>query len=555
MALRPAMAKWFEVLIAREELTSALQCLAGTGTVELQAHGDGATTALLPSLRAAVDEYGRLARRYGEYWPQAAYSRAQRARAPEEIPSTALAQLRAWAADADPLIDRLQKMALERTALQLLEQLLSRSGRVLPDLQIFAQAGPVLASRAYLFPFALTALAVPPSVLTQTIAGGARQLSARPRPGGADGRSGRHPGRAQGDAVCAACGPARRPHRGATAHTRAHRGDRVRIAGTRVATRRTAPSSRRGHRARRSALHRMAGAERSAARTHRAFCMDHGMDQRSVGGRLQAALDRGHLHFCCDFRTRRAGCPAGRTAQPGVGAAVRAVRATARRPGASEADPSRVLAFVAPLMFGFMFAESARAWSWSRRAWHCAAGIPATAIADSGRHRRRLFRLCCSAACSPARGSLPALWLRPLDQPLRILEVSLAFGALRGLARSGAGCRAAASGAVAPRWWAARAGLVCVMRASSARAFDSRALWALPAGLGWYLAGSAMARPADRWPARRRSRRVHRDAAAARDQYDLVRARRCLRARARGARGVAGWRRSGPATGARPPPG
>ena len=60
MALRPAMAKWFEVLIPRDELTSALQCLADTGEVELQAHSDTSAAALLPALRAAVDEYKRL---------------------------------------------------------------------------------------------------------------------------------------------------------------------------------------------------------------------------------------------------------------------------------------------------------------------------------------------------------------------------------------------------------------------------------------------------------------------------------------------------------------
>ena len=50
MALRPTIAKWFELLVAREELTAALQCLADTREVELQAHSDTSSAALLLSL-------------------------------------------------------------------------------------------------------------------------------------------------------------------------------------------------------------------------------------------------------------------------------------------------------------------------------------------------------------------------------------------------------------------------------------------------------------------------------------------------------------------------
>ena len=171
MALRPVTAKWFELLIVRDELATALQRLAETGAVELQAHSDTSASALLPALRAAVDEYKRLGRRYGEYWPQPR-APAPRAREPEEIPAAALRQLRSWAAVADPLIDRLQRLAQERSALQLLDRLLSQPCGALPNLQFLAHAGPLLASRAYLLASAPGGLPVPPSVLTQTIVRG-----------------------------------------------------------------------------------------------------------------------------------------------------------------------------------------------------------------------------------------------------------------------------------------------------------------------------------------------------------------------------------------------
>src|SRR5208283_492359 len=169
MALRPAMAKWFELLVAREELASTLQCLAETREVELQAHSDTSSAALLPALRVAVDEYRRLAHRYAFYWPSSR-THAERALEPEAIAAAALKRVRSWSAVADPLIDRLQTLARERSDLQLLERLLSQAGVELPDLHSLAHAGPVLASRAYMLPSAPGALAVPPGVLAQTIA-------------------------------------------------------------------------------------------------------------------------------------------------------------------------------------------------------------------------------------------------------------------------------------------------------------------------------------------------------------------------------------------------
>lgn len=172
MSLRPATARWFELLSARNGLGAALECLAGTGAVELQAHSDASAAALLPVLRAALDEYKRLRRHYGPYWPEGRREPSQAGREPEFMASASLQRLRSWAIEADPLIDRLQKLARERSDLELLEGLLAQPQGELPDLRLFAQAGPVLASRACLFPSAPRALGIPPAVLALTITRG-----------------------------------------------------------------------------------------------------------------------------------------------------------------------------------------------------------------------------------------------------------------------------------------------------------------------------------------------------------------------------------------------
>jgi hypothetical protein len=125
-------------------------------------------------LRAAVDEYRRLAQRYAAWWPPPTIVAAQGARAPEDIAAAALKQLRSWAADADPVIGRLQILEHERAELELLEPLLTAARAELPDLHTFTQAGPVLASRAYLLAGESYEWEVPPSVILQSVRVGER---------------------------------------------------------------------------------------------------------------------------------------------------------------------------------------------------------------------------------------------------------------------------------------------------------------------------------------------------------------------------------------------
>jgi len=63
MTLRPASACWFELLTSREELGATLDCLAGTGTVQLEAYSRSEQRLALPDLRATLAEYETLARR------------------------------------------------------------------------------------------------------------------------------------------------------------------------------------------------------------------------------------------------------------------------------------------------------------------------------------------------------------------------------------------------------------------------------------------------------------------------------------------------------------
>ncbi len=498
MALRPTLATWFELLVAREELAAALQCLADSREVELQAHSDTSSAALLPALRAAVDEYKRLARRYAHYWPPPSRTPAQRACEPEAIASAALERVRSWSADADPLIDRLQTLAHERSDLQLLERLLSQSVGGLPDLQSFAQAGPVLASRAYLLPSSPGALAVPPAVLAQTIAcgddryvlavGPAEQIAVFDDTLAA---------RKARQILLPAGLPAKRG--AALEHTRA------RLAAVAQESQSLTSTLADLHRVHdlRAALADLDFIDWLVQNVPPLELTDHfawitGWTSDLAGGRLRRALDQAQLHSVIRFpdapheMVRPVLLRNPRWAQP-----FELFSRLLGMPSASEADPSRLLAFVAPVMFGYMFADVGQGAVLIVAGAALRRRFPPTELLIPGGAAAIVFGFLFGSVFASEQ-MLPALWLRPLDRPLMVLEASLVFGAcviLLGLALDAVQHHWSGRGA---EWWATRAGLVLCYAGMICAPFDGRAGWALPVGLSWYLLGSAVREPATR---------------------------------------------------------
>lgn len=492
MALRPEAAKWFELMLARDELAVALQCLAVSGEVELQAHSDPSAATLLPALRASVDEYKRLAQRYAQFWPPPSRGATQRAREPEQIPAAALKQLRSWAADADSIIDRLQKLTRERAELQLLEELLSESGSELPDLHLFAQAGPVLASRAYLLESAPKDMAVPVSVLAQHIRRGERTyiLTAGPAEQIAAFDSTLSAHKARQVAL-----PPSLPADRAAAHAFivARIGELTAEARD-LDNRLDELQQRHGLRA---ALADLSFIEWLVQNVSQLALTEHfawitGWTSDLAGGRIEVMLNRAHLHYLLRFPDAPQGLirpvllhnP--RWAQP-----FELFSRLLGMPGASEADPSGLLAFVAPLMFGFMFADVGQGIVLSIAGVALRRRFPATALLIPGGVAATAFGFLFGSVFASEQ-ILPALWLRPLERPLALLGVSLALGAcviMLGLVLDAV--QHAWSGR-AMQWWATRAGLVLCYVAMICTPLDTRALWAVPMGLGWYLIGSAM---------------------------------------------------------------
>ena len=170
MGMRPQAARWFELLTPREELTKALECLAETRAVELQTHSQPEHALELPGLPKALDAYGELNRRYGAWWPQGEVPPVEEALEPVSAMNDALARLRAWAADAEPLIAQGERLEIEGAQLAELAQALDAPGIQLPDLHRMAEAGPVLGARFYRLPPKTVPQSLPGSVITESFA-------------------------------------------------------------------------------------------------------------------------------------------------------------------------------------------------------------------------------------------------------------------------------------------------------------------------------------------------------------------------------------------------
>lgn len=491
--LRPGSATWFELLTTREALAPVLRCLAATGQIELQAHTAVSAPHLLPALRVTLDEYRRLAQRYAQYWPSRAATPADPQREPQEIGTQALQRLRDWAASADPLIARLQQLTHEQLELGLVRELLSEPGLQLPDLGRFAQAGPLLASRLYLLPADSGALAVPPAVLVEKIAraDGCYLLAVGPQDEIAAfdaGLSGAKAHRIELPAGLPATAPA------ALARITARNGAiaaELQQLGAQLA------QLQREHQLS-AALTDLDFIEWLVAHVPEFPQTEHfawitGWTSDPTGARIEAALERAQLQHLLRFPaapqelTRPVVLRNPLWARP-----FELFSRLLGMPAASEADPSPILALIAPLMFGFMFGDVGQG------ALLLSAGVilrrryPAVVLLIPGGIAAMAFGVAFGSVFA-REDLIAARWLHPLEQPLTLLGVSLGLGAgvialgliLDALQHHWAG--------QARRWWSTRAGLVLCYLGMIAAVLDRRALWALPAGFVWYCAGHAAA--------------------------------------------------------------
>jgi V/A-type H+-transporting ATPase subunit I len=150
--IRPQPARWFELLVARDDATLALEALARTGAVELEARPTAVLPAALADIRPLLQQFAELSRRYRAYWPT---DRCLPSAFPEPPGTTlerSLARIRAWGAEAESVIQELQRGESERADLVCWRRMLAAMAASSIDLERTVDAGPLVRVRLFVFP-------------------------------------------------------------------------------------------------------------------------------------------------------------------------------------------------------------------------------------------------------------------------------------------------------------------------------------------------------------------------------------------------------------------
>jgi V/A-type H+/Na+-transporting ATPase subunit I len=493
MGMRPQAARWFELLTPREELTKALECLADTGAVELQTHSQPEHALELPGLDKALDEYGELARRFGAWWPQGEIPPVEEALEPASAMQDAVARLKAWAGEAEPLIAEGEQFEVQIARLGELEEALHAPGLQLPELHRLAAAGPVLGVRLYRLPPKAAPRALPPTVLIQWLTsreGTVHMLAvgALPQLEGLDRQM--------------AALKARRlvlpdwlPDDAETARYEIHQ-RRETLGHKRRAVKERLEALAEHHGLKR-ALGTMALMEWFAGHAPSLPVTEHfawvtGWTSDVDGREINAALEHGNVRHLLRYKEPPPGleCPVvlhnPRWVKP-----FEIFPKLLGTPGSNEADPSRLVALIAPLMFGYMFGDVGHGavllaiGLWFRKR------MPVLGLLVPYGGMAMLFGLLFGSVFANEE-LIPALWMHPIHYPGKVLAISLAFGVFvitLGLLLDAVG---AFWRRKAILWFATRGGLLAGYLGLVGAFLDARLLYLMVGGFAWFVAGSIL---------------------------------------------------------------
>jgi V/A-type H+-transporting ATPase subunit I len=169
-------------------------------------------------------------------------------------------------------------------------------------------------------------------------------------------------------------------------------------------------------------------------------------------------------------------------------------------PAANDADPSLLVAILAPLMFGFMFGDVAQGAIVACAGLLLGRRVPALRLLLPGGLMAIGFGFAFGSLFA-REDIVPALWLRPLEQPLPVLGMALGFGVVTLLLGLALDALQSYWRGQLRHWLLCDAGLMVAYAGIVGTVLDSRALWLAPAGIAASLAGAALAQPRQRWAA------------------------------------------------------
>ena len=435
MISRPEPANWFQMLVARDDLPRALSLFAGSQGVEPQTVAADAYATLSPQLAERLERFQHLARIYRSYWPDSRGGGSDEGGGnPLVVLDQALAALERWRQDADPLIRRLETEEGNRSDLERYIELAEHLGDSPLDLSRMGRGGgPWLGAGLYVLSLESEPPPAVPGVLLHTVSGtwnrfyiavGVQAQLERFAQGVAavKGRSMVFPDWLPGTPKALAPDLRRR------LESTMDKIDRLRQGLAEVGQRHEVAAHLRAAARLKwffDAMERVGGNDRLA--------LVEGWTDGDDPGRLNALMRRFGARALVEMRAPGAqGVPDDPPMilkNPWWAKPFELFPRLLGTPGANEADPSRLLFFIAPLLFGYMFGDVGQGAVLFGAGWLLRGRFQAAWLLIFGGLSAMFFGwMFGSFFCIETL--FPPLWVHPARHPLEVLGLPLILGVL-----------------------------------------------------------------------------------------------------------------------------
>jgi V/A-type H+-transporting ATPase subunit I len=152
MRARPAPARWFEVLVSKEDVHATLETLAHSSRVQFEWTGEACAAEQFDALSVHIGRYRALAHSLGQFWPDPVFEKRCCPLPLEATAKAAVARAEKWREQSRPLLDDLTRLRAEREELDQWDEVLEAFSASNVDLGALCQAGPALAGYCLVSP-------------------------------------------------------------------------------------------------------------------------------------------------------------------------------------------------------------------------------------------------------------------------------------------------------------------------------------------------------------------------------------------------------------------